>query len=522
MGFDITRRCVRIIDSATRKALGSGFRLSARKVLTARHVIADRSGFLVLDREFDDWISSPAAVCWRQEDEPPAGQSSLDIALLSTEPVDGLEPWSRFLDHLPVDGEETICHVIGYPGGGLAPEQRETVTVSAYFYPDLKDRVQLKPHGGEPDGLEDWRGLSGSPMLSRDSTHLAGVLSSRHTNFSNRKLFAVPMATLYRIPDFRAELETPDLQSRVQPLLDRGIELLEGGLKDELAMHNDHWKRLCEKGGAKELSKVICFETDLEEQSMALLKALESAVQDGRGEAARRIYEFLRVSLPAAVLQRFDAVPPDSEVAEIRIPAATKILVEIAMAGIDGRPLWVREPIGPTTHDVPHPVLNVSLPEETSIDPQGIQKSKDLVDRLASDLGARNLQGFPGKGVGRALDFIIRLAACQVLPNQDTFFPASHLDDFKSGGKSSPEELRTEVSTIVDEQLAIEAELKRRCYIVVDQGDEEFMREVRRRLPHLGRVYPEPLEDGAGGERRTNRLVQRAFAYRNPPSEQNS
>ncbi len=529
MALDIIRRCVRIIDTDSKKFLGSGFRLSARRVLTCRHVIKERQRVTVLDLQLSDWKPTSATVCWSHQESYPQELPKLDIVLLDTDPIeakdpiDALQPWTLFFDKLPEEPVESICHIIGFPGGASAPERRETVTVSAYLYSDLKERIHLKPHGGEPEGIAGWRGLSGSPVLNKDSKELVGILVSKPSDYANRKLWAVPIPSLRRLPDFCSALEIPALEGRVLALLERSKELLEGGLRDELAKHHRHWQELHAKGGSSgDLSKAICLETDLEEHSMALLKALESALEDGREETARKIYEFVRVSLPAAVLRRFETGPPDAEDPEIRVPAVTKILIEISMAGIDGRPLWVREPTASTARDVPQPVLNVSLPEETSIDPEGRQKSEDLVNRLCTDLGIRNLQGFPAKGIGRALDFVVKVAACQILPTHQTFFPSSHLDDLQLGGGLNQEALRNEVSGIVDEQLAIEVELKRRCYIVADQSDQEFMAEVRRRLPHLGRVYPEPLEGRAVGERRTNRLVQRAFACRNQTLEQES
>lgn len=516
MGSRLLQRYVRIVESGTEKALGSGFRLSARRVLTARHVVGECQQVTVLDLESRKWTPSAATVTWTWIGESRDDGIDLDVALLETAPVKSIEPWTKFLNRLPVDGREEVCEIVGYPGGNLPPDRRETVTVSAHLYEDLKQYMQLTPHRGEATGLDGWKGLSGSPVLTKESKILVGILTSKAKDYANRKLHGLPIATLCGLPEFREELEVPDHRHRVQALLERSTELLEkNGFGRELAAHHPRWGELCRgEFDPKELINTICFETDLEEQSMALIKALEAAIGSGRTDVARDVYEFSQMSLPAAVLQRFDSAPPDSDLMELRIPALTKIMVEVFMAGIDGRGLLLRPSVKSTTKDHPQPALNMSMPEETSIDVEGIQRSKDIEQRLIRDLGVENLQGYPDLGTGRTFDFIVKLAARKVLPGEDAFLIEEDADEVTLETNQEKSQLRTEVTKIVNEQLAMQTELGRRCYVVVGQSDLEFVEELRRRLPNLGRVFRERTERGASGEQRTKNLVRKAFPYR--------
>jgi hypothetical protein len=219
MGVDRHRVCELYAAGPDVGASGSGYRLSDRLVLTARHVIAPAlagTGGRVLVRPLGvpGWLS--ARVEWQGADA--------DGALVGIGNEDRLAPagesvlrWGELAGSDPVP-----CAAVGFPWASARPDRmRETAHVYGQLAPlgQLRQgRLDLDMASASPSaraGGSPWAGMSGAGVIA--DSHLVGVITVDPARYQGR-LVAVPTSRLLADPQFRAVLADHGVSAEAAPV----------------------------------------------------------------------------------------------------------------------------------------------------------------------------------------------------------------------------------------------------------------------------------------------------------------
>lgn len=195
-GLDPHRIAEVIVETASGRRRGSGYRISAGAVLTAAHVVADATATVVrCDADRPGEWSAPATVAW-------AGQDS-DLAVLHIVPPAAapavVEPvhFGRIAD----DRHGVIgVHAAGFPlwkrrlrpdGTVFRELHQADGTVAALS--NLRAgtlELTVAPSGADPDpGASPWAGMSGAAVWVR--SRIIGVIAEHHRPEGAGRLTAV-------------------------------------------------------------------------------------------------------------------------------------------------------------------------------------------------------------------------------------------------------------------------------------------------------------------------------------------
>jgi hypothetical protein len=161
-------------------ASGSGFFVTAKDVVTCRHVIDDATEIEVFDRLGN---SHPV-------NETPVVADNSDLAWIKLEAAEPRGPVA-LLDAIVDTGDE--LYSFGYPednSGEPATFEIEGLTG------DVPPRIKFKAGQVRP-------GMSGSPMLNRRTGAICAVLVSTRGRQSSLGGYGVPVSTLLSLPSFR-------------------------------------------------------------------------------------------------------------------------------------------------------------------------------------------------------------------------------------------------------------------------------------------------------------------------------
>ena len=219
MGVDRYRVCELYAAGPGAEGSGSGYRLSDRLVLTARHVIAPAlagAGGRVLVRPLGvtGWL--PAGVGWQDADA--------DAALIVVEDEGWRAPagesvlrWGKLAGSDPVP-----CAVVGFPWASVRPDRmRDTAHVYGQLAPlgQLRQgRLDLDVASASPaarEGGSPWAGMSGAGVIA--DNHLVGVITVDPARYQGR-LVAVPASGLLDCPGFRDRLAEHGVPAEVAPV----------------------------------------------------------------------------------------------------------------------------------------------------------------------------------------------------------------------------------------------------------------------------------------------------------------
>ncbi|MER6833455.1 serine protease [Streptomyces cellulosae] len=179
------------------RRIGTGYLIAPRLVLTARHVVVDKSAAAVWQR-IDVRVGHPqdpvvsrctATVEWTHPEDH-------DVALLLlAKPikVPGAVKWGH-----PVGKAPLPYDALGYPRATVKSGQRKVEHLRGELAPlsgghgvqDLYTLDQGPAPAMRADGKQAWSGASGSAVFCRD--HLVGVVIHDDDAFENRRLHACP------------------------------------------------------------------------------------------------------------------------------------------------------------------------------------------------------------------------------------------------------------------------------------------------------------------------------------------
>jgi len=214
MGVDRYRVCELYAAGPESEGSGSGYRVSDRLVLTARHVIAPAlPGGKVLARPVGvtEWLL--ARVDWQDADA--------DAALIVIKDEGWLAPagesvlrWGELAGSDPVP-----CAAVGFPWASVRPDRMRD---AAHVYGQLaplgqlrQGRLDLDVASASPtarEGGSPWAGMSGSGVIA--DNHLVGVITVDPARYQDR-LVAVPARRLLADPGFQAVLAAHEVPAEV-------------------------------------------------------------------------------------------------------------------------------------------------------------------------------------------------------------------------------------------------------------------------------------------------------------------
>jgi hypothetical protein len=370
------RSFVRVVaQSGDKESVGTGYRLSRERVLTAHHVIVGASEVIVeMDRKDGTRHTAEASVLWKDEE--------LDAAVLG---CTTREPVATAFTHLARGPLQRASEWASQGFAGTVPEAQclcdsmAALNGKAFALDAHQHRLELTVEAA-PKNVEHWSGISGAPVFI--GKWLYGIIRQAPTSFQER-LYATPTHLLFEQRDFIKALDLVAI-SKWKPLLGEVRQLLvdDDTAARALAAQRQDWQLAFADSGCEGL--VTALERGMvDEVLLALHKAHGTLAKAGPVRSAKTVEKVLDLTIPVLYDRQLVYSPPgDAGGVVLRIPVATPTVAEIAMASVDGRALRYRPVRDPKV--MPEPLAQVPKTLETGIDYKGSRAFKDFVDHLAS------------------------------------------------------------------------------------------------------------------------------------------
>ncbi len=515
-------RVVAIAAAKDRELLGSGFRLSARRVLTARHVVGDRPEVYVCDPAGAKWAEPLVATAvW-----PPKGVTTgLDAVLLETPPVVDVSPWAAFLDERL--GAATEFEAYGYPDAWHNPAQRKALLGKAAAFGRGDQSFELVIEGGYPDEVDEWAGVSGAAILCRlagsSGWTLAGLVKRGYYKYEGRSLQAVPLPALLAAPGFRAALERLDPDERQRTYLRRVAEFLTPVLAEALAARNERWSEIWrESKDLERLARAVCLESKAVDTTKGVLRTHDSLLEQGRRAEADQLWQLFWFAVPSAILNQGQATLVGREATHLKLEGRTSVAAELKSAAVDGRRAQFNEPTGPAGRSLPRPVYEVPLTLDRGIDPEGEQGLKDMAESLGVALAFDGMK--PGSLDDLAMWPALLIGLCQFDKGLAVALPQPYREQF-GFDQLDLEGRRQRYLDLINEHIEDLAETGARFFSLVDGSTPdgaELMRKLELWLHQLRLVEVADPAETSSGETQINRALLNSYLKRGQASEKKS
>lgn len=375
----------------------TGYPVGKDLILTARHVLHPKppnrrdSRYPVAIRwhcfrsgDDADWIDiSDDDIVWESQGE-------LDAALIRCprRPPDAVG-WGIVSHERPRDGTQWISE--GFPRAAKYGNRRNPSS----FIGKTCSKAPNEPYfeltvDAAPEDEEGWKGVSGMPVFVDHK--ILGVVRSVPPNFSAKKLHATPAWKLREDDAFRRQIDDDKQAAHFKKTRSKLIELIRrspdaiDAIRRELPGIGDEMVGLDEEQKAERRVERL-LETDIRAAIQALRDAHRSFCEDD-GErnrcAADALAALSQLIVPAlydyGVVRWVGSQRGDGSAALVPLPACTKTVAEIIMAGADGRATRFRH--REDEDDQPEGELNLPRMPEGGIDAGNVEVQTALQRHL--------------------------------------------------------------------------------------------------------------------------------------------
>lgn len=311
----------------------------------------------------DGWIAlGPEPILWSGAwSGAGSGAPPLDAVLLRCPRPATAAGWGIVSAERPIDGLDWASE--GFPNATDREGLREPCAFGGVCFSkaEAEDYFELEARA-PPETEDDWRGASGMPIFV--GRRILGVAQRVPRRFEAARLHATPCWKLMIDPGFRAALGQDRRAARLAEV--------RGALIGHLALHAPAQQALAAeldpppdlagldlRAAAGRLAECLLGQTDIRRAIPALRQAHRALVAASGAESAEPLVAAAGLVVPVlfdqgVVLQTRGLL----DLALVQLPAATRTVAELIMAGVDGRPALYR----PRTHEHDQPAGVLSLP----------------------------------------------------------------------------------------------------------------------------------------------------------------
>lgn len=507
-----TDRWVRVVDGDQRsKVLGSGFRLDARRVLTASQVACSSRRIQVCDPHGSGFKLREARRLWPEE-----GAEGCHVALLETDAVPSIEPFE--LSEPPRIEGLRQWKSVAYPADTNRSSRRLGIggTIEASGFGSW----HIGRLAAGPQGFGDLQVLPGSAVFvdtaadpkegQGPSWSLLGILEGASTEEGWR--FEV-----HSLADLLAwlGLDVKSGQRARKAESPRSLRRVENLLRSQPSRAaivgsdpEGRWKDIADRSDDRALAKALCHETAPHDLALRLASAYSELVDSGNGVEARRASKVLMEALPAA-LDEYRLLPlPDARATEIRLGLAGRILVDFALAAAESGAAAFLPSNDKDTSDIPFAAFQVRRPPgELGYD----DGEEEVAKEVARDV---ELRAILHSGTAKLSEIIGRWAACR-----PDFGGARWLDPevLKDMGDRRPGQLLDEINNVLATPTIGSG---RHFYFLASQEESKngelkpLVASLRQILPQLKIVTLEGSQPGAPEYRQLRESLVEFFNLR--------
>ncbi len=380
-------------DGKAAGSIGTGYPVAEDLILTSRHVVNPEQGdrkypiqvrwHYYTDRDAPDkgWITlSSDDIAWE-------GEGEMDAALLRCprpERAQG-KGWGMIADKKPPFDKSWQSQ--GFPAATRYENVRnpDDVSGTTESMADQADYFVLNVTS-QPEEVEMWKGASGMPVFVHNE--ILGVVRSVPENFDGKKLYAVPIWKMLQDKAFREYLGL-DRRKEYEKQLEKDIkELLctpegEAAVKTLAKQLGIDWIALGDTGKvvAHKLLNiwVESFVNTVDSAHRDLLAGNDTSSVSILNEIVQKVLPFLFTPHCVEGVRRCKT---DAAVSLVALPAYSRTVAEIIMAGVDRRDTCYR----PLSHDEDWLSMEgaASLPQlpEAGRDRSGKQSEQDFRTQL--------------------------------------------------------------------------------------------------------------------------------------------
>jgi hypothetical protein len=314
-----------------------------------QHPQADQHGWIPLAKD---------AIVWPGTDE-------LDALLLRCPRPERAVGWGIVSEESPSDDMNWVSE--GFPRASVYEALRNPSSFGGTCFSKAPSEHYFELSAvAPPEDEEDWRGASGMPIFV--GRRLLGVAQRVPRKFGAERLHATPCRKLLADQQFRKALGFDDRQAQLAQVQRKLAKRLSPVSVAALAQALGAEEKLTGLKSERQAEALATFllETDIRLAIDALRRAHRDVVEEEGREAATPLVEAARLVVPSlfdqGVIRHAKAA---QDLALVPLPAGTRTVAEIIMAGVDGREARFRA--RESENDQPAGELNLPLHPEGGI-----------------------------------------------------------------------------------------------------------------------------------------------------------